>query len=156
MITTTCFPVLLARARPERKVSGDGAQRPIWRVYGYSIPPQPDLGLTRGPHASRRSVSAHRDHLKAHVTDSPWTDVRQTSIMPSMAAHIDVLTRFGRRVRALRTARGQSQETFADACGLDRTYLSGIERGRRNVGLKNIEVIAQALGITLSELFEGV
>jgi ribosome-binding protein aMBF1 (putative translation factor) len=98
----------------------------------------------------------HRDHLQADVTDSPWTDVRQTSIMPSMTAHIDVLTRFGRRVRALRTARGQSQETLADACGLDRTYLSGIERGRRNVGLKNIEVIAQALGITLSELFEGV
>ena len=99
---------------------------------------------------------AHRDHLKADVTDSPWTDVRQTSIMPFMTAHIDVLTRFGRRVRALRTARGQSQETFADACGIDRTYISGIERGRRNVGLKNIEVIAQALGITLSELFEGV
>ena len=51
---------------------------------------------------------------------------------------------------------GQSQETFAEACGIDRTYISGIERGRRNVGLKNIDVIANALGVTLSELFEGV
>jgi len=73
-----------------------------------------------------------------------------------MTAQSDILTRFGRRVRALRMARGQSQETFADACGIDRTYISGIERGKRNVGLKNIAVIAQALGITLSELFEGV
>jgi transcriptional regulator with XRE-family HTH domain len=76
--------------------------------------------------------------------------------MPSMTTQSDILTRFGYRVRALRTARGQSQETFADACGIDRTYISGIERGRRNVGLKNIEVIANALGVTLSELFEGV
>jgi transcriptional regulator with XRE-family HTH domain len=76
--------------------------------------------------------------------------------MPSMTMRTDILTRFGRRVRALRTARGQSQETFADACGIDRTYISGIERGRRNVGLKNIEVIANALGVTLSELFEEV
>jgi transcriptional regulator with XRE-family HTH domain len=76
--------------------------------------------------------------------------------MPGMTAQRDILTRFGRRVRALRLARGQSQETFADACGIDRTYISGIERGKRNVGLKNITVIAQALGITLSELFEGV
>jgi transcriptional regulator with XRE-family HTH domain len=73
-----------------------------------------------------------------------------------MTARTDILTRFGRRVRALRTARGHSQEAFADACGLDRTYISGIERGRRNVGLQNIDVIARALGITVSELFEGV
>jgi transcriptional regulator with XRE-family HTH domain len=76
--------------------------------------------------------------------------------MPAMTTHTDVLTRFGRRVRELRTARGHSQETFADTCGIDRTYISGIERGRRNVGLKNIEVIAKALGVSLSELFEGV
>ena len=76
--------------------------------------------------------------------------------MPPMTTQNDILTRFGRRVRALRTARGQSQETFADACGIDRTYISGNERGKRNVGLKNVAVIAQALGITLSELFEGV
>jgi ribosome-binding protein aMBF1 (putative translation factor) len=94
--------------------------------------------------------------MKADVTHSPWTYVRQEPIMPSMTAPIDVLARFGRRVRDLRTARGQSQETFADACGIDRTYISGIERGRRNVGLKNIEVIAKALGVTLPALFEGM
>jgi ribosome-binding protein aMBF1 (putative translation factor) len=120
------------------------------------LPPNDAVCLTSDPRAYGHAVASHRGHLTADVTHSPWTDVRQTAIMPSMTAHIDILTRFGRRVRDLRTARGQSQETFADACGIDRTYISGIERGRRNVGLKNIEVLANALGVTLSELFEGV
>ena len=46
-----------------------------------------------------------------------------------------------------------SQETFADLCELDRTYIGGIERGERNVALINIEKIARALKITISELF---
>ncbi len=68
----------------------------------------------------------------------------------------DILLRFGRRVRELRTAQGYSQEAFADACGLDRTYMGGIERGERNVALRNIEKIAKALEISLSELTAGV
>jgi len=67
----------------------------------------------------------------------------------------DVLARFGRRVRDLRKARGLSQEDFAAECGLDRTYISGIERGRRNVSLRNLEVIAKAFGISLADLFRG-
>jgi transcriptional regulator with XRE-family HTH domain len=64
----------------------------------------------------------------------------------------DMRARFGRRVRELRTARGLSQEAFADACGLHRTYIGGIERGERNLSLENIGKIAEALGVTLSEL----
>jgi transcriptional regulator with XRE-family HTH domain len=41
-------------------------------------------------------------------------------------------------------------------CGLDRTYVGGIERGERNVALVNIEKIAKALRIPVSELFKGV
>jgi len=67
-----------------------------------------------------------------------------------------ILERFGNRVRELRRAQGLSQEAFADKCGLDRTYISGIERGRRNVSLRNLDVIAKAFGITLSELFRGL
>src|ERR671936_430598 len=98
------------------------------------LSPKDAVCLTSDPHTYGHSVTSHCGHLTADVTYSPWTDVRQTPIMPSMTAHIDILTRFGRRVRDLRTARGQSQETLADACGIDRTYISGIERGRRNVG----------------------
>jgi transcriptional regulator with XRE-family HTH domain len=56
----------------------------------------------------------------------------------------------------LRKARGLSQEAFADTCGLDRTYVGGIERGERNLGLRNIEVVARALGLSVSELMKGL
>ena len=49
-----------------------------------------------------------------------------------------------------------SQEEFADMCGLDRTYVGGIERGERNVALVNIERIAKALRLSLTDLFKGV
>jgi transcriptional regulator with XRE-family HTH domain len=54
----------------------------------------------------------------------------------------------------LRKARGLSQEAFADRCGLDRTYISGIERGNRNVAIRNIDAIAKALSLSLSELMK--
>ena len=68
----------------------------------------------------------------------------------------DVLERFGQRVRELRKEQGYSQEGFAATCELDRTYIGGIERGERNVALRNIETIAQSLGITLAELMDGL
>ena len=68
----------------------------------------------------------------------------------------NIRTLLGRRVRRLRETKGLSQERFAALCGLDRTYVSGIERGRRNVGLENLEVLARALGVSLSALFEGI
>jgi transcriptional regulator with XRE-family HTH domain len=73
-----------------------------------------------------------------------------------MKRDANLLQRFGARVRAQRTAIGLSQEAFANRCGLDRTYISGIERGKRNVALRNIHAIAQALGIEITELMRGV
>jgi transcriptional regulator with XRE-family HTH domain len=69
---------------------------------------------------------------------------------------VDVRIRFGRSVRAKRHELGFSQEEFADICGLDRTYMGGIERGERNLSLVNIEKIARGFEISLSELFRGV
>lgn len=60
---------------------------------------------------------------------------------------------FGERVRELRLARRLSQEELAFKSGVHRTYLGGIERGERNPSLKNIAAIAEALGVSLSELF---
>lgn len=60
---------------------------------------------------------------------------------------------FGQRVKNLRLQAGLSQEAFAHRCGLDRTYISGIERGVRNPTLEVIAVIAQGLSIELSALF---
>lgn len=63
---------------------------------------------------------------------------------------------FGDRVRSLRMKLGLSQEDFAAKCGIDRTYISGIERGRRNPSLRNVRKIAQELGVSMSELFKGL
>lgn len=68
----------------------------------------------------------------------------------------DIRARFGKALRQRRHKLGVSQEEFADMCGLDRTYIGGIERGERNVALVNIEKIARALKISLSELFRLV
>lgn len=59
-------------------------------------------------------------------------------------------------MRKRRHKLGVSQEEFADMCGLDRTYIGGIERGERNVALVNIEKIARTLRIALPELFRNV
>ena len=73
-----------------------------------------------------------------------------------MSANEKILSEFGLRVRELRLARGLSQDAFADLCGLDRTYAGGVERGERNLSLKNISRIAQALEVPISELMRGI
>ena len=68
---------------------------------------------------------------------------------------MDILKRFGRRVRELRIKKGiSSQMNLALKAGLDRTYIGGVERGERNVGLKNIEKIAKAIGVSPDELLK--
>lgn len=58
----------------------------------------------------------------------------------------------GRAIRRLRSAAGYSQESFADACSLHRTYMGSVERGERNISLDNIERIAKKLDLTAGEL----
>lgn len=60
---------------------------------------------------------------------------------------------FGQRIRTLRTEMGWSQEDLAEAAGLHRNYVGGIERGERNVGLDNIHALALALDVPVQELF---
>jgi ribosome-binding protein aMBF1 (putative translation factor) len=68
----------------------------------------------------------------------------------------DILLTFGHRVREIRKSLGLSQEQLAEACALDRTYIGGIERGERNVALRNIQILARALGVSISKLTEGL
>jgi transcriptional regulator with XRE-family HTH domain len=68
----------------------------------------------------------------------------------------DIRIRFGKALRQRRHRLGVSQEEFADMCGLDRTYVGGIERGERNVALVNLEKIARALKTTLAKLFSSL
>jgi transcriptional regulator with XRE-family HTH domain len=63
-------------------------------------------------------------------------------------------SRFGERIRQLRLAKGWSQEELAVRSGLHPTYIGGIERGERNLGLDNILKLARALDESPSALFE--
>ena len=69
---------------------------------------------------------------------------------------MDIQHKIGDRIHKLRHERGLSQEKFANLCELDRTYIASIEQGNRNVSIVNLEKIARAFGLTLSELFEGI
>lgn len=73
--------------------------------------------------------------------------------MPSIES---ALKKFGDNVRAQREAQALSQEQLAERADLDRTYISGIERGVRNLSLLNVVRLAKALQISTSTLCEGL
>lgn len=67
---------------------------------------------------------------------------------------MDARKQFGKRLAALRKARGWSQEALALESGIARSYLGGVERGQRNIALVNICRLAEALEVKPGELFE--
>jgi transcriptional regulator with XRE-family HTH domain len=76
--------------------------------------------------------------------------------MKKRRAKGDIRERFGFAVKMRREELGLTQEDLADRAGIHRTYLSDMERGSRNVSLINIERVAAALALLLSELFQRV
>ena len=66
-----------------------------------------------------------------------------------------LLRSLGATIRALRIERGLSQETLANLANLDRSYMSGIERGLRNISVLNMARIASALQVPLVDLMYG-
>lgn len=66
---------------------------------------------------------------------------------------MDIIKVFGSNVKRYRMATGLSQETFAEKCGMHRTYISAIECYRRSISLENIQRIADALDIDTYKLF---
>ncbi|NJN19999.1 MAG: helix-turn-helix transcriptional regulator [Leptolyngbya sp. RL_3_1] len=59
---------------------------------------------------------------------------------------------FAKRLRQLRQLQGLSQEALADMAGLHRTYIGSIERSERNISIDNMERLAQALGVDITDL----
>lgn len=71
---------------------------------------------------------------------------------PGLEAH---LSRLGKQIQSLRKEQGWSQQVLAERAGLDRTYISAVERGRQNVTLGACHKISRALGVPLEQLLTG-
>jgi transcriptional regulator with XRE-family HTH domain len=68
----------------------------------------------------------------------------------------DVKIKFGIKVKNLRISKGYSQEKLAELSDLDRTYIPGIESGKRNVSIVVVAKIAKAFQISISELMDNI
>jgi transcriptional regulator with XRE-family HTH domain len=68
----------------------------------------------------------------------------------------DIRARFGARLRSLRKRRGWTQVELADYLGLRRTYISDLERGKRNVSLVTLQIIARGFGLSISKLLRQI
>ena len=67
-----------------------------------------------------------------------------------------ITKQLGARIQELRKQMELSQEKFALKIEMDRTYYASVEAGKRNISVKNIKKIADGLGVSISELFEGI
>ena len=67
---------------------------------------------------------------------------------------MNIQEKFGKRLKELRLMHSLSQEKFAQICDLDRTYINGIENGKRNISIKNILKITKALSVSLKDFFD--
>ena len=67
-----------------------------------------------------------------------------------------ITEKLGHRIKELRNNKGISQEKFALSIGMDRTYFASVEAGKRNISIVNIKKIADGLGVSLNELFQGM
>lgn len=68
---------------------------------------------------------------------------------------MDIQKTFGQKVQQLRK-KGTEPRKFALSIDMDRTYFASVEAGKRNIAIKNIQKIADGLGVSLSELFENL
>ena len=66
----------------------------------------------------------------------------------------DILKKFGVRIRELRLEKKWSQEQLAEETGFHRTYIGMVERGERNLSLKNVEIFANVFRLSVSELLK--
>ena len=83
---------------------------------------------------------------------SVYEKARKLSTFLSVPASL--LVSFGQCIRALRIAQGMTQVEFSERCGFYQTYLSRVENGQANPTLNAMEVMANALGMSLFDVFE--
>jgi DNA-binding XRE family transcriptional regulator len=89
-----------------------------------------------------------------NYTDKEVLDM--TPEAPSWKGREPVRIRFGKRLHELRTSRGYTQMQLAMNAGLDRSFISDIERGVKEPTISTLDMLAIVFSLTLSEMFEGV
>lgn len=67
-----------------------------------------------------------------------------------------ITEKVGTRIKEIRTCQGMSQEKLAHRAQLDRTYLTGVEQGKRNLSIKSLEKILIALEVSFEDFFKGM
>jgi transcriptional regulator with XRE-family HTH domain len=68
---------------------------------------------------------------------------------------MSIKVKVGQRIKALRTQLGISQEALANKAGIDRTYVTDVENGRRNIAIENLEKLIFALNVSLADFFNS-
>lgn len=86
----------------------------------------------------------------------PGRETSYTRRPPKYFLPLDVSSRFGAKLRQLRHDRNLTQLRMAVEFGIDRTFISDVERGRKSISLPMLEVLALGLQISLSELLKDI
>jgi transcriptional regulator with XRE-family HTH domain len=68
---------------------------------------------------------------------------------------VDIKLKIGIRIKELRELKTMSQQDLSLAAGIDRSYIAGVESGKRNISIVNIEKIVVALGISIKDFFDN-
>jgi len=67
-----------------------------------------------------------------------------------------IKSKVGKRIKEIREQKNISQKDLSFSADIDRSYIASVESGQRNISIVNLEKIANALDVTLSELFKGI
>lgn len=113
------------------------------RRFHPSVPIRPDAIDT--PPQSARPQETSRPSSPASATTASAELQRR-----------DVSSRFGARLRELRRERNLTQLRMANEFGIDRSFISDVERGRKSISLPMLEIIALGMKITLSDLLQDI
>lgn len=95
-------------------------------------------------------------YISMNVTHRPLTYKQLSAISINGRRQAMITEVIGNRIRDLRSGMGVSQEKLALKADLDRTYLASVENGKRNLSVRNLEKIINALDVSFQEFFNDI